>query len=429
MARHTRRGTIEQRGPDRWLVRVSLGLDHVTGKWIRASRSVRGNRKAAEAVLTEMLGKQDKGGALPRGRMTLGQWLEEFASTWSNALGPRTRHLAAQSLALYLPAPLKATPLVRLTPKAFQELYNRHLEAGLGPNTIGYLHRTLKSRLTKAVALGHLAANPLHATKPPAVPHREYRTLTPAEAKVFLEEADSRPYGPLWILLLMSGLRPEEALGLKWEDLDGGTLRVRRALIRLPKGRWELSSTKTGTERSIVLPATAQRVLQRHKARQAEGKLQLGSEYAGYGLIFATAFGQPLRWENLVARDFWPLMVRVACRMLREPAPAVERKGMKRGDLGKAFEDLREAESDALRRAGFDQMRPYDLRHSAATLLLAAGEHPKVVQEILGHSSIKLTLDTYSHVVPSMQERAAERLEEVIEGSVAAAVRQKRQRT
>lgn len=425
MARNKRRGTIEQRGPDRWLVRVSLGLDPVTGQWIRASRTVRGNRKAADAALTEMLNKQDKGAALPRGRMTLGAWLEEFATTWSNDLGPRTRHLAAQSLTLYLPARLKSTPLVRLTPKAFQDLYNRHLEAGLAPNTIGYLHRTLKSRLTKAVALGHLAANPLHATKPPAVPHREYRTLTPAEAKIFLEEADARTYGPLWIVLLMTGLRPEEALGLKWEDLDGGTLRVRRALIRLPKGRWELTGTKTGKERSIVLPATAQRVLQRQKARQAEGKLQLGSEYASHGLVFATAFGLPLRWENLVARDFWPLMVRVACRMLGEPAPAVDRKGMKRGELGKAFEALRKAESEAIRRAGFDQMRPYDLRHSAATLLLAAGEHPKVVQEILGHASIKLTLDTYSHVVPSMQERAAERLEGVIGASGSTATERK----
>jgi len=419
MARGKRRGTIEARGPDRWLVRVSLGRDPVTDRWIRASRSVEGPRKAAEAVLTEMLGKQDGGIALPRGRMTLGEWLAEFDATWAASLAPRTRQLASQSLRLYLPEPIRRLPLARLTPRVFQDLYNALSEAGRAPNTVGYLHRVLSTRLNQAVALGHLATNPLAVVSPPKRDHREYRTLTPTEARTFLEEAEAAPLGALWTVLLMTGIRPEEALGLRWEDWQGAELRIRRALVRLSKGRWELASTKTRKERSIVLPAAAAKALTRHRARQAESRLLLGSEYAGHGLIFATAFGAPLRWENVVTRSFRPLLERVAFRMLGEAPPAIIRKGVKRGDLGAIYKAAAAAGAEAVKRAKLDSLRPYDLRHSAATLLLAAGEHPKVVQEILGHASITLTLQTYSHVVPGMQERAAERLEATIMGTAA----------
>src|SRR5690606_23333019 len=138
-----------------------------------------------------------------------------------------------------------------------------------------------------------------------------------------------------------------------------------RALVRLAKGRWELMGTKTGRERSIVLPATAQRYLQRHRAQQSKVRLLAGAEYRNHGLVFAATFGQPLHWDNIVARHFWPLMERVAYRVLGERPVTVVRKGVKRQELGTAFEFVRKAGADALRRTGLDRMRPYDLRHSA----------------------------------------------------------------
>lgn len=408
-----RRGTIVARGADRWLVQVSLGKNDVTGKWQRASRVVTGPRHLAEVALTEMLRKQDTGAPLPRGRMTLASWLAEYEHTWSGSLAPRTRMMVKQSFRLYLPAPIQAQPLVKLTPKTFQELYNAQSAAGLAPNTVRYLHRALSTRLKVAVAHGHLAVNPLKVVKPPAKRHLERRTLTPSEARYFLEEADASPTGALWALLLWTGLRPEEALGLRWDDWEGAVLRIRRALVRVGT-KWELMSTKTKRERSLVLPAPAVRILQRHRARQNAIKLQLGSDYPTHGLIFATPFGQPLHWSNVVARQFRPLMARVAHRSLGQTPAVVVRKGIKRADLGTAFAEVVKLDKAALGKTGLDRLRPYDLRHSAATLLLAAGEHPKVVAELLGHASITMTLATYSHVVPGMLERAAERLEATI---------------
>ena len=166
----------------------------------------------------------------------------------------------------------------------------------------------------------------------------------------------------------------------------------------------------------MTLPPAALKPLTRHRACQASAKLLLGAEYTNHGLIFAATFGQPLRWENLVSRHFWPVIERVAFRLLKEPVATVTRKGLRRGQLAAAFAAARTEAATALERTGLDRRRPYDLRHSAATLLVAAGEHPKIVAERLGHAKVALTLDTYSHVVEGMEERAAERLEAVIMG-------------
>ncbi|MBM4188247.1 MAG: site-specific integrase [Gemmatimonadetes bacterium] len=421
MARQDRRGSIEPRGPDRWRVRVSLGRDLITGKWIRTSRLIEGTKRDAERALTVALQQQDRGPVVPRARLTLGAWLDEYAKTWSGHLSGRTREAAGMILPRYLPPALLEAPLGRLTARAFQDLYN-HLagrETPLAPSTINYLHRVLRVRLNKAVVLGYLGQNPLAAVRAPIARHREYRVFSPEEARLFLAEAEGDRFGALWILLLLTGIRPEEALGLKWEDLDGAKIRVRRALVRLAKGRWDLTATKTRRERSVTLPGPVVRALQRHKAKQAELRLLLGTDYADHGLVFAATFGQPLRWETITKRHFWPVVERLAFRLQGRAPVTVTRKGLKPSQLAPAFKAAQEAATAALAKTGLDRLRPYDLRHSAATLLLAAGEHPKVVAERLGHVRVTLTLDTYSHVLPGLEERAAERLETVIFGAPA----------
>lgn len=410
------RGTIEPRG-DAWLVRVTLGEDLTTGRRARLSQVVRGTRTDAQKVLTDLLSKHDRGAPLPRSRMTLGDWLDEHAAVWSGALGPQTRENAAQALRCYVTPALRALRLVALRPAQFQALYNDMAGRGLAPATISNLHRVLKSRLSKARALGHVASNPLDDATPPADRRREYRVLSPTEARLFLEEAARDDLGALWALLLTTGLRPEEALGVTWDDLDGERLAVRRALVRLAGGSWQLEETKTRRARTVTLPATTARALTRHKARQATIRLQLGAEYAGHGLIFASGSGKPLFWDNVVRRHFRPTLERVALRLTEQEVPTYEPKGMKRAARKAAYEAMRAAGGKALRRTGLDRMRPYDLRHSAATLLLAAGEHPKVVAELLGHAKVTLTLDTYSHVTPGMLDQAANRMESIVIGA------------
>ena len=164
---------------------------------------------------------------------------------------------------------------------------------------------------------------------------------------------------------------------MKWEDWDGNQLRVRRALVRVPGRGWSLRDTKTRRSRVVALPEMTIRALEEHRTRQKRERLQLGEAYVDRGLIFARNTGEPLEANNLKKRYFKPI----------------------------------------LEAAGLPDMRLYDLRHTAATLRLVNGEHPKVVQEMLGHASITLTLDTYSHVLPGMQEESAALLNALLTGT------------
>ena len=173
-------------------------------------------------------------------------------------------------------------------------------------------------------------------------------------------------------------MRPEEYLGLQWKDVDleRGTVAVRRALVWREKGGWYFGEPKTArSRRSIPSPAPILRALAEHKRKQAEERLKLGPDYQHHDLVFATPEGGPLAPRNLKRRHFRPIL--------------------ERAKLPSDF-------------------RLYDLRHSCATLLLAAGEHPKVVSERLGHATIILTLDVYSHVLPTMQEAASTKLENIL---------------
>lgn len=174
-------------------------------------------------------------------------------------------------------------------------------------------------------------------------------------------------------------MRPEEYLALQWKDIDfsQGVVTVQRTLCwRRRGGGWYFGEPKTArSRRSIPLPFSVVRDLSEHKRRQAEERLKGGPSYKALDLVFATSEGGPLLSQNLFRRHFKPI----------------------------------------LRRAGLpESIRMYDLRHSCATLLLAANENPKVVSERLGHATITLTLDTYSHVLPSMQRAATEKLETML---------------
>jgi integrase len=350
-------------------------------------------------------------------RLTLHAWLEQYKTTWSGGLASQTRENAEQLLKCYVPAPLMAKPLQALNSADFQGLYNAMTARGLAPATVGAVHRVLRSRLNEAVNQELLARNPILKTKLPASKPTDGRWLSPAEAVIFLDEAERDDYTALWAMLLLTGLRPGEALGLKWEDVQGDRLAVRRALVRLAGGGWELQGTKTGRERNVTLPADVARCLTRHRARQAERRLLAGAEYMQLGFIFANDFGHPLHWTNLAARNFAPLLERVAHRLLGQAIPTFDPKGHSHKARSERYKTVRAAGAVALEKTGLSKMRPYDLRHSAATLLLAAGESPKLVSVMLGHANIGITMDVYSHVIPDLQDSSARSMERVLAGA------------
>jgi integrase len=173
-------------------------------------------------------------------------------------------------------------------------------------------------------------------------------------------------------------MRLGELLGLRWRDVDleAGTLQVRQILVRMPSGlRFGEPKTKR-SRRRIALSAGARDALRQHRARQAAERLRLGSVWEDHDLIFANEIGKPLDAGNLLRRDYWR----------------------------------------TLAKAGIPWCRFHDLRHTCATLLLQQGVHAKVVSELLGHSSIGMTLDVYSHVIPDMQQHAVSAMDTVLRG-------------
>jgi integrase len=202
--------------------------------------------------------------------------------------------------------------------------------------------------------------------------------LSPEEVARFQAAAAHDRRSFVFTFTLATGMRPGEVQALQWKDcdLEAGSVAVRRNLVHLKGGRWEFGDPKTPqSRRTIPLPRSVARELVAHRAAQAALRLRLKGAYEDLDLVFASETGGPLDGQNLAYRTLKPI----------------------------------------LKAAGLPaRFRWYDCRHSCATLLLAAGENPKVVSERLGHATVAFTLDRYAHVLPGMQKQASRRLESLL---------------
>ncbi|MCA9762278.1 MAG: site-specific integrase [Gemmatimonadetes bacterium] len=413
------RGTGEDRVeiPNSWLVRVTTGVDR-HGKAVRVNRVFKGSKIQAERFLVSLLNRQEKKQLAP-GAMRLHEWLEEYDRLWSEHLAPSTRLRASQSLHAYLPDRLWGIRLRDLTRRDFQELYTNLLRAGKAPGTIRYLHAVLRARLNKAVEEGHLGVNPLPKGKDlPKLDPGKYVTLSADQARTFLEVASEDRWSALWHLLLLTGMRPGEALGLRWSDIVDENIQISRSLTRLRSRPWKLGPTKTGQGRTIPLPGPAARALQSHRARQARIRLALGAEYRDHGFIFACETipqaGEPLHWDGLTHRHLHPILRRTALRILGRPESAVIPPGTSLHEAKAIRRDFKASAAEALRLTGLEGFKPYNLRHTAATLLLTAREHPNIVAKLLGHANPRITLEVYSRVTSGLVEEATTKLGDII---------------
>lgn len=396
-------GTIYPRGKNVFQVRIFLGYDPETGKRRNLCRTVHGTKKDAQTLLTKLLRDRDTGEIVEPSKLTVGAFLDRWIKDAATGrVRARTLDDYQAIIRRYLKPAFGGRRLDQLTALEIQSFYTK-MQApkphgmALAPRTVRYAHAVLHSALKQAVRWRILASNAAEAVELPRQTRREMEALSPEQASRFLQAAKSYPGDPevvekngsdpragredrwyaLWVLLVTGGLRPGEALGLKWTDLDGSSLRIQRTLVERTGKGWTLEEPKTNrSRRTVALPESTVRALQQHRAKQAKERLKAGDAWQANGLMFCTAIGTPERQSNIFRRHFKPL----------------------------------------LRAAGLPDVRMYDLRHTAATLLLSAGENPKVVSERLGHSSITLTMDTYSHVLPDMQQRAAEKLEGMLFG-------------
>lgn len=355
-------GQIIERGRDHFLVRVYLGVDGA-GKRKYVNRVVRGTKAEAKKTLTAMQRDRDLGLLAAPIYKTLNEYLDHWLEAAAKPRLQASTYLEYKAqLERYVRTPLGALKLSQVTPLAIQGLYGDMLAGGLSARTIRLTHAVLGNAFKQAVKWRMLPLNPADAVDLPKQERQEMIALTEEEASRYLAAARENRYHVLLTLLLTSGLRPSEALALRWPDLDlpGMRLVVRRKATKV-EGEWEYGQTKTSkSRRTVDLPAGTVTLLASH-SRYSE-------------LVFDNGDGVPPGLRGVVK----------------------EHKAV-------------------LAAAGLSlDARLYDLRHTHATLLLAAGVHPKIVSERLGHSGIAITLDTYSHVLPGMQRETAQKLDTML---------------
>lgn len=294
-------------------------------------------------------------------RITLGDYLDHFVNNVAaHTLAPSTLRSYKYLIRDHIKPEIGHIKLSKLRPDHIQTLYSLKLESGLSKRTVQYIHAIIRRSLNQAVKWGLLYRNPTNAVTPPRPKRKPPQTLSVEDAKLFLKIIEAHPFYPIYLLAITTGMRKGELLGLHWEDvnLDRQTISIRHTLVDI-QGKVHLGQPKSDTaKRTISLPDNVCVTLK---------DIQLDSGY-----VFKTSNDTPISQRNLT-RHF----------------------------------------HTSLKKVGLPLTSFHTLRHTAATILLQANVHPKVVQEMLGHSSITLTLDTYSHVIPGHHDEAAKEMDRI----------------
>jgi integrase len=366
-------GTISRRKNGLW--QGALHLGYRDGKRLRKHFYA---RTRAEVVEKMALARADqlKGIALRTDeRQTVGDYLTRWLANVEPKLRPRTHRGYALIVRRHLLPTLGRMQLTRLSRDDVRALLIAKRRDGLSAQTIHNVHAVLRHALEQAVTDDLLSRNVAAGVDLPRIERPEVAALSHEDALRIIAAVREDRIGPAVIVSMTTGLRQGELLGLRWEDVDWTErqLRVSRSLVRFD-GQVLDGPTKTRTSRRVVpLTQLAIDELQRQRERQRFDERWAGSRWQASGYIFTSSIGTPAM----------------------------------AGDLTKRFQRL-------LADAGLPRMRWHDLRHAAASMLLAQGEHPKVVQELLGHSSIQVTMGVYSHVIPSLKRDAADRMDELL---------------
>jgi integrase len=365
-------GNIRLRADGRWEGRYYAVED---GRSVRRSVFGPTDKEVARALRVALTARDD-GKPAPHGGETVGVFLLTWLEGARPTIRPGTWRRYEQLTRLYLVPGLGRIRLVALGPHHVAKLYRDLLAGGMTPANAHYVHRTLRRALGQAERWHLVTSNVAAAVTPPRAEPTEMRTLTADQVRLLLKVAPARDR-PLYLVAVSTGMRLGELLALRWADvdLDGGSLRVVATLRRLsgdPAPTFAAPKTAR-SRRRVELSDSVVAALSAHKVAMIEERWSAGQLWQDHDLVFPNRLGRPRGSSNIV-RDFHPL----------------------------------------LERAGLPRIRFHDLRHTAATLMLGRGVHPKLVSDMLGHASIGITLDTYSHSLPSMHREAAQVMEELL---------------
>jgi integrase len=376
------KGHIRERSPGHWAIVLEMP-DPATGKRRRKWHAFAGTKRKAQEECARLISALKGGTYLEPAKSTIAEYMERWLEHVRSQVSPKTFERYCGVVRGNILPTLGAVLLTKLQPVQISEMYAKALNGGrkdgtggLSPASVLYMHRLLKQALAVAVTEWRLLPwNPADPIKAPRVKRKNMRALDTAEAAALLEAA--RPYR-LFIPVIVAvtcGLRRGEICALRWRhvELSGAAQLSIVGSVEQTKAGVREKGTKSGRARTVALTALAIEELRLHKAHQAEELLRLGVRQTDEMYVVAQADGQPLK-PNSLTHEF-----------------------------------VRFVAGTALPRVRF-----HDLRHSHATHLLASGVHPKVAQERLGHATVAITLDLYSHVLPGMQADAASRVDEAL---------------
>ncbi len=382
------KGHLTQRTKGTWSIVIDVGNDPVTGKRKQRWHTIKGTKRDAERELRHILVSMDNGIYLKPNRLSVGEWLLQWHDNYVLIHDtPSTQESYGYIIRQHLIPALGRVPLTQLRPHQIQDYYAQALKngrldgkGGLSPTTVLYHHRILSEAISHAVKMELAVRNVAEATDPPRRSHPKINILNPGDIPKFLEYARETPYYVYFCLLLCTGLRYGEGLALRWGSLDGGmtTISVNETARKMNSGKYNLKDTKTShSRRMVTMPESLTVLMEQYRLDKQLLWMQCGRELAEADFIFARPDGT-LPDHASITRSF----------------------------------------SGILQQAGLHHIRIHDLRHTHATLLLKAGVHPKIVSERLGHASVAITLDIYSHVLPGLQEAAAEKFDRILDAEM-----------
>jgi integrase len=376
-------GGLYQRADGRWFGSITLGYDG-DGRRQRKTVSAR-TREGARRKLRDLQREVEGGRAVTTNEETVTQLLARWdRDVLSTQVRPLARENYKSVADHHIVPTLGKKKVGKLTVADVQSLLATKLAGGpdgkpkpLSVSSVRRIRSVLAQALAECVVEGTLTRNVAALTKPPKAQRAEGRTLTPEQAKKLLEAMDDHRLGSLFGLMLSTGLRRGEALGLRWEDVDlkKGVVVVRRQLQRVG-GELVANDVKTAkSRRAVNIAPPVVTMLKARRAAQAKDRLACREAWEETGYVFTTQLGTPLDPRN-IQRDFQNICTK----------------------------------------AGLGKWHPHELRHSAASLMLAAGVPLQVVSDVLGHSSIRMTADVYGHILQPQREEAAAALAGVLFG-------------
>lgn len=356
-------GSVFLRKDGRWVAQMKL-------EGSKNKQTYHKSEKEAEASLKKMQRELEQGLLAIGPQQTLKTYLEDWLE---NVMKPSSRSIATYEfyrnlLEKHVIPSLGYVRLQQLKPQQVQAFYTKKLKEGLSKKRVRAMHAVLHRALENAVKWSLVGRNVCDLVNAPIPVRREIQTLTQEQVQCLLTSVRHHRLEALITVAITTGMRRGELLGLHWQDIDveKGSLQVRRSVNRVGPHGMIVSEPKTkGSKRNILLPEFVIEVLKEHRVRQQEIKANALETWHENDIVFSNMYGNYLSTTILQT----------------------------------LFKKL-------LKDAKLPNIRFHDLRHSAATILLGMGVHPKVVQELLGHSNISMTMDTYSHVLPSMQSEA-----------------------